>query len=241
MSFEPEKHVHNMSAQTAMDIDVGLQDHMRKVYNVMCLGLIVTGLAAFAVSQIEPLFQLIYTTPLKWVAMFGPLLFLWFGFSPARVARKSSAGVQFAFTLFSALMGVSMSYIFKVYAGADIMRVFFITSGMFAGVSLYGYTTKKDLSGVGSFMIMGLIGLIIASLVNLFLQSTAMHFITSVLGVIIFTGLTAWDTQRIKETYHMSYGREEMTKFAVLGALSLYLNFVLLFQHLLSLFGGSQD
>lgn len=242
MSFEPDKHVHHASAHASTTgvVDAGLQSHMRTVYNTMCLGLIITGLSAFAVASIEPLYNLIFGTPARYVALFGPLAFLWFGFSPARVSRMSSSAVRTTFTLFSAVFGISLAYIFHVFTDESIARVFFITAGMFAGISLFGYTTKKDLTGVGSFMIMGLFGIIIASVVNIFLQSAMMLFVTSILGVVIFTGLTAWETQRIKESYSASFGTEANSKMAILGALGLYMNFVLLFQNLLHLFGSQE-
>ncbi len=218
-------------------IDVGLQRHMQKVYNVMVIGLAITGLVAYLVANVEPIYNLVFGTPLKWVAMLGPLAFLWLGMTPKRIASMSADNVKMMFVGFAALFGVSLATLFHAYTGESLTRVFFITSGMFAGISLYGYTTKKDLSGVGSFMMMGLIGIIIASIVNIFMQSGMMHFVISVLGVIIFTGLTAWDTQRIKEGYSLSHGDDANSKMAVMGALSLYLNFILLFQYMMSLMG----
>ncbi len=221
-------------------IDLGLQAHMRKVYNVMVIGLAITGIVAYVVANTEAIFNLIFGTPLQWVAIFAPLAFLWLGMTPNRIAKMTPMAVGVMFVIFASIFGISLATIFKVYSGDSIARVFFITAGMFAGISIYGYTTKKDLSGVGSFMIMGLIGIIIAAIVNIFLQSEMMYFVISVIGVIVFTGLTAWDTQRIKESYSASYGHDANTKMAVMGALSLYLNFILLFQHLLSLLGSRE-
>ena len=152
----------------------------------------------------------------------------------------STGAVSGLYFLLTGLIGLSMSYIFAVYSSESIARVFFVTAGMFAATSIYGYTTKKDLAAMGSFLFMGLIGLIIAMVVNIFLQSTMMQFVISGVGVLIFTGLTAWDTQRIKETYHASHGSETLTKMATMGALSLYLDFINLFQFLLQIMGNRE-
>ena len=214
--------------------DAGLRSHMLRVYNYMCLALAITGGVAFLGAQSQTLIDLLYHTQLKWVVMLAPLAFVMFGFRPDRM---SASALRTSLMVFSALMGLSMMSIFLVFTGASIARVFFITAAMFAGTSLYGYTTKADLSKMGSFMIMGLIGIIIASLVNIFLASSAVHFAISVLGVVIFTGLTAWDTQNIKENYASHWGDEANSRLAVMGALSLYLNFINLFQFMLSLLG----
>ena len=240
MSIEPKKHTHDAYGSTSEGVvfDAGLQDHMRSVYNVMMFGLVVTGLAAYAVASIEPLYKAVFETPLRFVALFGPLLFIMFGFTPARISRMTVAGVRTTFYVFSAAFGVSMAYIFHYFSGDSIARVFFITSAMFAGISIYGYTTKKDLTRMGSFLFMGLFGLIAASIVNIFLHSPAVHFAVSFLGVFVFVGLTAFETQRIKESYNSTYAVDDNAKMAVVGAFSLYINFVVLFQHMLHLFGG---
>jgi uncharacterized protein len=244
MSYDPYRPQATVAAQ-GTDVDAGLQGFMRSVYNTMGIGLAVTGLVAFGFAQMmfgsEQLAQAVFGSPLRWVVMLAPLAFILFGFTDGRTRRWPAAKLQMMFYGFAAVMGLSMSSIFLVYSAESIARVFFITAGMFGATSLYGYTTKRDLAGMGGFMMMGLFGLIIAMVVNLFLQSTMVHFITSVLGVMIFTGLTAWDTQRLKETY--AYGAhmaEANAKIAVMGALNLYLNFVLLFQHLMSLLGSRE-
>lgn len=219
------------------DIDEGLRAHMVRVYNVMGMGLIVTALTALGIAAVPEIHQAIFGTQLMWVAIFAPLVFLWFGLGHNAMMTKSAATLRTRFFLFAALFGISMSSLFLAYTNESIVRVFFITSAMFLGTSLYGYTTKKDLSSFGSFLFMGLIGLIIASVVNIFLASTMLHWIVSVVGVFIFTGMTAWDTQRIKESYAIGHGHENNNKLAVMGALSLYLNFVLLFQHLMMILG----
>ncbi len=221
-------------------VDAGLQAYMHGIYNNMTLGLAITGLVAFGVAAIPALFSAIFGTPLMWVAMLAPLAFLWFGFTPARIANMPSDKVRLTFLFFSAIMGVSMATIFVVFTGASIARVFFITAATFAATSLYGYTTKRDLSGMGSFLFMGLMGIVIASLVNLFLGSAMVQFVVSVLGVLVFTGLTAWDTQRLRDMYAVGQS-EANAKMAVLGALSLYLNFINLFQMLLQFMGQRRN
>ncbi len=219
--------------------DAGLRKHMLRVYNFMMLGLALTGAVAFGVASTPALYVPIFTTPLKWVVMLAPLAFImvlsW------RFERMSASALQGTFWAFCAVMGVSMASIFLVFTGASVARVFFITSAMFAGMSLWGYTTKADLSKMGAFLMMGLIGIVIASLVNIFVGSTAIQFAISVIGVLVFTGLTAYDTQRIKEEYAENYGHETNTKLAVMGALSLYLNFINLFQMLMQLMGQREE
>jgi len=228
----------------AVPIDAGLRAYMLRVYNYMASGLALTGAIAYAVANTPALMSLFYAsspegllqpTMLAYIAMFSPLAFvlaLSFGINKMRASTA-----QAVFWAFAACMGLSLSHIFLSYTGTSIARVFFITSGTFAGMSLYGYTTKKDLTGWGSFLFMGLIGIIIASIVNIFLQSSAMHFVISVLGVLIFVGLTAYDTQKIKSMYAEADGSETASKKAIMGALTLYLDFINLFIMLLRLFG----
>jgi FtsH-binding integral membrane protein len=179
---------------------------------------------------------MLYVSPFKWVVMLAPLAFiLFFSF---RIDRMSAASARTMFYAFAAVMGLSLSTILVVFTKGSIVQMFFVTAAAFAGLSLFGYTTKKSLSGMGTFLIMGLIGLIIASLVNLWFQSGLMTLAISAIGVLIFAGLTAWDTQRLKEMYlYADMGVEEAQKLAINGALSLYLNFVNMFQMLLNLFG----
>jgi hypothetical protein len=215
--------------------DEGLRQHMLRVYNYMGVGLAVTGLVAFFVASTPALYVPIFQTPLKWVVMLAPLAFVFF--LSFRMQTVSAAKAQMLFWAFCAVMGLSLASVFLVFTGASIARTFFITATMFGATSLYGYTTKRDLSKFGSFLIMGLIGIIIASLVNLFIGSSALQFAISIIGVLVFTGLTAYDTQSIKEQYAEGFGHEANNKMAVFGALSLYLNFINLFQLLLSLTG----
>jgi FtsH-binding integral membrane protein len=237
--MQPENRWAQSGAQrTETTYDAGLSSHFGRVYNIMTLGLVITGFFAYVVAHTPALMQLFYGTPLHWVVMFAPLVLVMFGFTPGRVQRSSFTTLTLMFAGFSAIFGISLAYIFAVYSGADITRVFFITSAMFAGTSIYGYTSKKDLSGMGGMMIMGVIGIVIASIVNLFMQSDTLMFVISIVGVIAFTGLTAWDTQRIKETYNAGYGAEANNKMAVMGALGLYINFINMFVLLLNLLGN---
>jgi FtsH-binding integral membrane protein len=225
-------------------VDEGLRAYMLTVYNYMAGGLGLTGLVAFLTYRMavtSPEFaQLIYGSPLKWVIMLAPLGFVIF--LSVRVNQMSVGTAQLAFWLFAAVMGVSLSSIFLVFTGQSITQVFFITAAAFAGLSVYGYTTKQDLSGWGSFLIMGVIGLVIAGLVNIFMQSSALQFAISVIGVLVFAGLTAYDTQRIKDTYYTLAGDASMAaKSAIMGALSLYLDFINMFISLLQLFGSRNE
>ena len=222
-------------------VDEGLRSFMLSVYNYMGLGLAITGLVALAVASTPALYVPIFTTPLKWVVMLAPLGFVFF--LSARIGSMSASAAQITFWLFAAVMGISMASIFLVFTGESIARVFFVTAATFGAASLYGYTAKRDLTSMGSFLFMGLIGIVIASLVNLFIGSSALQFAVSVIGVLVFTGLTAWDSQRLKSEYLGSYqfGGELAAKGAIMGALSLYLNFINLFMMLLQLMGNQRN
>ena len=242
------------------EIDEGLRAHMQKVYGVMSVGMLVTFAVAWALSglatttdpalaeaqmsngtMLTSLGVAIYASPLRWLLMFAPLIFV-FGFAAA-INRMSAATAQTVFYAFAAVMGASISSIFIVFTGMSIAQVFLTTAIAFAGLSLWGYTTKKDISGWGSFLIMGVIGLIVASIINIFLGSPAIMFAISILGVLIFAGLTAYDTQNIKNTYiqHAATGDTEwLGKAAIMGALSLYLDFINMFMFLLQLLGNRE-
>jgi uncharacterized protein len=238
MTFGPEPR--GAQAQIGVErVDEGLRSYLLQVYNYMGLGLAITGVVAFLVAATPALYEPIFTTPLKWVVMLAPLGFVFF--LGAKIHTMSVSAAQITFWAFAAVMGLSMASIFLVFTGASIARVFFITAAMFGAMSLYGYTTKRDLSGWGSFLFMGLIGIIIASLVNLFLASAALHFAVSVIGVLVFTGLTAYDTQRIKEMYYELDASDVATRKAIMGALSLYLDFINMFMMLLHLFGSTRE
>jgi uncharacterized protein len=222
-------------AQTQALFDEGLRQHMLRVYNYMALGLVVTGLVAFAVSSVPALYVPLFQSPLRYVVMLAPLAFVFF-FS-FRLQSMSASGAQGMFWAFCAVMGLSLASVFLVFTGTSIARTFFIAASMFGAMSLYGYTTKTDLTRFSSFLIMGLIGVVIASVVNIFLGSTMLQFIVSVAGILVFVGLTAWDTQSIKEQYADNFDAESQQKLAVFGAFSLYLNFINIFQLLLNLTG----
>jgi uncharacterized protein len=216
----------------AADIDVGLRAYMQKVFGLMAGGTAVTGLVAYFSTG---LYMQIAQTPLIWVLMLAPLAFAIFFGMKINSMRASTA--QALFWAFSALMGLSLSFVFIHFTSVSIARTFFVAASMFAGMALYGYTTKRDLTAIGSFLIMGVWGLLIAMVVNLFLQSSALHFAISAIGVLVFTGLTAYDAQKIKEMYYAGDGAEVTTKKAVLGALNLYLDFINLFVFLLQFLG----
>jgi uncharacterized protein len=226
------------AAVTDVGIDVGLREYMLRVYNYMASGLALTGIVAY-VAAYSGFYAQLAQTPLIWVVVLAPIGFaLFFGM---RIQAMSYSTAQLCFWAFSAVMGLSLSYIFLRYTGDSIARVFFISAGTFAAMSLYGYTTKRDLAQFGAFLMMGLIGIILAGLVNLFIGSPALQFAISVIGVLVFVGLTAWDTQQIKESYAESYGTEMAGKSAIMGALQLYLDFINLFVLLLQLVGVRRD
>ena len=238
------------------EIDAGLRAYMNKVYALMAGAMIITGVVAYAVGMDfkamvtgqpttllpESLLAAMFTSPMVYVIIFAPLAVV-FGLS-AMINRISASTAQTVFWGFAALIGLSISSIFAVYTGASIARTFFVTAIAFGGLSLYGYTTKRDISGWGAFLIMGVIGLIVASIVNLFLVSEALHWAVSVLGVLIFAGLTAYDTQNIKNTYlamrSTPGGEAWLEKGAVMGALNLYLDFLNMFMFLLQFLGNRE-
>lgn len=228
------------AASRVTTYDSSLREYMVKVYNFMSIALAISGVVAFSVSNSPALLSLLFGTPLSWVVILAPLGFVMF-FS----YKLNSISAQKAKTylwIYSSLMGLSLASIFVIYTGTSIARIFFISASVFGAMSFYGYTTKKDLTGFGSFLMMGLIGLIIASLVNLFLKSSALEFALSVIGVFLFIGLTAYDTQKIKQSYYQFAGNSEMvSKAAVMGALNLYMDFINLFIMLLRLFGDRRN
>jgi len=233
-------------ARTAQ-IDAGLRAHMNKVYGTMSVGMLLTFAVAWAVGS-SPQLLGVFRDPvtlqpniLGWIVMFAPLIMV-FAFGAA-LNRLSAAGAQLFFYAFASVMGLSLSWIFVAFTGFSIAQVFLVTSIAFAGLSLWGYTTHKDLSGMGTFLIMGVIGLVVASIINIFLGSPAIMFAISILGVLIFAGLTAYDTQKIKATYlqHAHTGDSEwLGKAAIMGALSLYLDFINMFMFLLQLLGNRE-
>lgn len=245
-------------ARSQAAIDQGLRTYMLGVYNYMALGLAITGAAALGIYMLsvttDPALAAgriaggimltqfgyaLFVSPLKWVVMLAPLAAVFF--LSFRIERMSVSAAQITFWVYAALVGVSLSTIFLVYTHESIVRVFFITAASFGALSLYGYTTQRDLSGMGSFLMMGLFGIIIASVVNIFLGSSMLQFIVSVVGVLVFAGLTAYDTQRIKEMYFAGDDVAVAGKKAIMGALALYLDFINMFMMLLQLFGGRNN
>ncbi len=229
-------------------IDQGLRAYMLKVYNLMAAGLAITGVAAYAmftgsvvtneagdITGLTALGQSVFGSPLKWVLMFAPLAVVFF--LSFRIERMSVSAAQATFWGYAALVGLSLSTVFMVYTQESIVQVFFITAASFGALSLFGYTTKRDLSGMGSFLFMGLIGVVLASIVNIFLGSSALAFAISVIGVLVFAGLTAYDTQQIKEMYYEGDGTAVMGRKAIMGALRLYLDFINMFMFMLQFFG----
>jgi len=256
-------------AATGARIDAGLRAHMNKVYGTMSVGMLITAAAAWAIAGLSTttdpaaaattaegaamafrngqylteLGALLFATPLRWVIMFAPLVFILLGWG-ALMRRGSAAAVQFGFFTFAVVVGLSLSTIFLVFTSFSIVQTFLVTAIAFAGLSLYGYTTQRNLSGMGTFLMMGVIGLLVAMIINIFLQSPAMMFAISGIGVLIFAGLTAFNTQEIKTTYiaHASaMDQEWLDKAASDGALNLYLNFLNLFQFLLMFMGKQQE
>jgi hypothetical protein len=227
-------------ASTQATYDMGLRDYMIAVYRYMALALLLTGLVAFTVSQSTTAMNAIFGSPLLWVVALAPVGIAFY--MGAAFNRMSVAQAQTLFWVYSATIGLSLASIFMMYTGESIARVFFITASVFGAMSLYGYTTKKDLTGFGSFLIMGLIGVIIASLVNLFLKSSAMDFVVSLIALFIFIGLTAYDTQKIKHSYYQFAGSgDTAAKVAIFGALSLYMDFINIFVYLLRFMGDRRD
>jgi FtsH-binding integral membrane protein len=245
-------------ARTAAQVDQGLRTFMLGVYNHMVLGLAISALVALGINMaavadnpaetvavmagvpLTSFGRALYGSPLMWVVALAPLAFIFF-FS-FRMERMSAASARMTFFAFAAVMGASLSTLLIRYTGASVVQVFFITAASFGALSLWGYTTRRSLSGMGSFLIMGLFGLIIASLVNLFVASSALQFAISVIGVLIFAGLTAYDTQKLKEMYlHGNYDGEATAKVSIFGALTLYLDFINMFQFLLALVGNRNE
>jgi FtsH-binding integral membrane protein len=239
MAIGPERKVMSQAQAEAAAVDVGLRAYMLRVYNYMCVALALTGAVAFFVSTSPTLLQAIYGTPLMWVVFLAPLGMVFF--LAARIHKMSATTAQTMFWIYSALVGLSLASIFVVYTGESVARTFFITAGAFAGLSLVGYTTKKDLSGMGTFLFMGVIGLVIAMVVNMFLGSSGLQLLISVVGVLIFAGLTAYDTQQIKLMYYEADGAEVAAKKSIIGALKLYLDFLNMFIFLMHILGVARE
>ncbi len=258
-----------VSRAEAAAIDAGLRAHMIRVYNYMVLGLAVTAIAALGIYVLSvtddvaaaakvlrggaessarlagnlyltPLGYALFVSPLKWAIILAPLALV-FGLSFG-IERLRPSIAQLLFWIYAALIGVSLGSVFMIYTQTSVVRVFFITAASFGALSLWGYTTQRDLTGIGSFLVMGLFGIIIAGLVNIFLASSALQWVISVVGVLVFSGLTAWDTQRLKNEYiYGAMDGDTAERTAIMGALSLYLNFINLFTLLVQLLGERED
>ena len=241
MSYDPTNRW-SASANASISqvgVDAGLRNYMLRVYNYMAGGLAITGVVAYLAAASGLYVALVQNPILFWIVMLAPLGLVFF--LSFRIQTMSLVTAQATFWIYAALVGLSLAGLFLVYTGASIAQVFFITAATFLGMSLWGYTTKRDLTGFGSFLMMGLFGIIIAMLVNVFVHSAAIQFAISVIGVLIFTGLTAWDTQQIKEMYWEGDGSVVAGKKAIMGALRLYLDFINLFIMLLQLMGNRRD
>jgi uncharacterized protein len=220
-------------------LDTGLRAHFLRIYNYMASAVLLSGIIAYVIVSSKPLTQLILFTPLRWVFVLAPLAFVlvmaW------RFERMSKTALQALFWAYAVCIGVSFATILYVYTGASVARAFFMAAGLFAALSLYGYTTKADLSKFSTLLMVGLVVVLLASVVNIFIGSTAVQFAVSIIGLLVFLGLTAWDTQRIKDTYVQYAGTQVEGKIAVMDALGLYINFVAIFQFLISLFGQKDE
>ncbi len=239
MKNDFEQDIIQRMRSTSTTYDQGLRTYMLGIYNYMALGLALTGLVAFGLSNSPSMMNAIFGSGLRYVVMLAPLAFVFF--LSFKIQTLSASTAQMLFWAFATTMGLSMASIFIVYTGTSIAKTFFVTSGTFAAMSLYGYTTQRDLSGFGSFLFMGVIGLVLASLVNMFFQSSALQFAVSVLGVLIFVGLTAYDTQSIKGMYYSGDDQETISKKSVMGALRLYLDFINIFMYLLRFMGDRRN
>lgn len=225
------------SSQSSVTFDAGLRAHMSRIYNRMTLGVLVTAVVAYFVGNSAELLNLFLNGPQRWVVILAPLAIVFFGFNPTKMSAK---GMSVSFFLLSALYGISFASIFALFTGESIASAFFIATAMFAGLSIVGYTTKKDLSGLGSFAIMGIWGVLILSLINIFIGSSLMSNMISVVSIIAFAGLTAWETQRMKEIYSPRADAEILSRMSWLAALNLYISFVAMFQNILHLMGNRQ-
>ncbi|MFM8679607.1 MAG: Bax inhibitor-1 family protein, partial [Alphaproteobacteria bacterium] len=220
-------------ARVGVATDEGLRAHMLRIYNYMASAVLLSGIVAFVIASSPALTALMVKSPLRWVFMLAPLAFVFI--MSWRSERMSKASLQAMFWAYAACIGVSFAAILLYFTGASVARAFFMAAGLFAGLSLYGYTTKADLSKLGTILMVGMVVVFLASIVNIFLGSSALQFAVSIVGLLVFLGLTAWDTQRIKDTYAEYAGTEFEGKIAVMDSLGLYINFVAIFQFLISL------
>lgn len=232
--FNNQSPLQQSSSAQSVSIDAGLRAHMQRIYNRMTMGVLVTAIVSYVVGNSDQLLTLFLGGPQKWVIMLAPLAIVFFGFNPAKM---SSNAMRLSFFALSALYGISFAAIFRVFTGESIASAFFIATGMFAGISMYGYTARKNLDGMGSFAVMGVWGALILGLINMFFQSSAMGNLISVVSIIAFAGITAWETQRMKEMYSARQDEEFASRMSWLSALNLYISFVAMFQNILYLMG----
>jgi len=226
-------------ARVGVATDEGLRAHMLRIYNYMASAVLLSGIVAYVIASSPMLTALMVKSPLRWVFMLAPLAFVFI--MSWRFERMSKASLQAMFWAYAACIGVSFAAILLYFTGASVARAFFMAAGLFAGLSLYGYTTKADLSKLGTILMVGMVVVFLASIVNIFLGSSALQFAVSIVGLLVFLGLTAWDTQRIKDTYLEYAGTEFEGKIAVMDSLGLYINFVAIFQFLISLTGQRDE
>jgi len=235
--FENQIPAQQSSSSQSLSFDAGLRSHMSRIYNRMTLGVLVTAVVAYFVGNSPELLALFLGGPQKWIVMLAPLAIIFFGFNPAKMSSKA---MSISFFLLSALYGISFAAIFVVFTGESIAKAFFIATAMFAGLSIFGYSTKKNLDGVGSFAVMGVWGVLILGIINIFIGSTVMGNIISVVSIVAFAGITAWETQRMKEMYSPRADVEMTSRMSWMGALNLYISFIAIFQNILHLMGNRQ-
>ncbi len=235
--MQPDRYNSTPATAARASVDAGLRAHMQSIYNRMCLGVLVTAITSFVVANSPVLMQLFLGGPQAYVVMLAPLAVVWFGFNPMTM---SSGKLRISFFVLSVLYGISFATIFVAYAKEDIARAFFIASAMFAGLSIFGYTTRKDLDGMRTFIVMGIIGALIATVINLFVQSSMLMMIISGVSIVAFAGMTAWQTQNMKEMYSAAHGAESNSRMGWAAALNLYISFIALFSHILHLIGNNR-
>lgn len=236
--MQPDRYTTTPStASRIASVDAGLRSHMQSVYNRMTLGVLVTAITSFIVANTPVLMSLFLGGPQAYIVMLAPLAVIWFGFNPMTMPASK---LKISFLLLSVLYGISFAAIFLAYAKTDIARAFFIASAMFAGLSIFGYTTRKNLDGLGTFAVMGVWGVLILGLINLFIGSSSLMNVISVVSIIAFSGVTAWQTQSMKEMYSAANGSEANSRMAWAAALNLYISFIALFTHILHLLGNNR-